>query len=62
MFTKTRTAVLALTAVATLGLASLATTTSADARGFGARRSPGPACASSPWRATRARSRRSRAR
>jgi hypothetical protein len=35
MFTKTRTAMLALAAVATLGLASLATTTSADARGFG---------------------------
>jgi hypothetical protein len=35
MFTKTRTAMLALAAVATLGIASLATTTSADARGFG---------------------------
>ena len=35
MFTKTRTAMLALAAVATLGFASLATTTSADARGFG---------------------------
>ena len=35
MFTKTRTAMLALAAVATLGLASLATTTPADARGFG---------------------------
>jgi hypothetical protein len=35
MFTKTRTAMLALAAVATLGVASLATTTSADARGFG---------------------------
>ena len=35
MFTKTRTAMLALAAVATLGLASLATLTSADARGFG---------------------------
>jgi len=35
MFTKTRTAMLTLAAVATLGLASLATTTSADARGFG---------------------------
>jgi hypothetical protein len=35
MFTRTRTAMLALAAVATLGIASLATSTSADARGFG---------------------------
>lgn len=35
MFTKTRTALLTLAAVATLGLASLPTTGSADARGFG---------------------------
>jgi hypothetical protein len=35
MFTRIRTALLALAAVATLGIASLATTTSADARGFG---------------------------
>ena len=35
MFTKIRTTMLALAAVASLGIASLATTTSADARGFG---------------------------
>ena len=35
MFSKTRPVMLALAAVTTLGLTSLATTTSADARGFG---------------------------
>jgi hypothetical protein len=35
MFTKIRNTMLALAAVASLGIASLATTTSADARGFG---------------------------